>query len=82
MKEVGTSYLRTHLAKLLDQVELGERLTITRRGKAVAMLVPQVATRRSDIALLVREMLANRDNNGPSRGSGITVKKLVDEGRR
>lgn len=41
MKEVGAFEAKSRLGRLLDWVEAGEEVTITRRGKAVARLVPQ-----------------------------------------
>jgi prevent-host-death family protein len=40
MKTIGAFEAKTHLSELLDLAAVGERITITRRGKAVAMLVP------------------------------------------
>ena len=40
MERIGTSDARRHLHRLLDHVARGESLTITRRGKPVARLVP------------------------------------------
>lgn len=40
MKSIGAFEAKTHLPKLLDRVADGERLTITRRGRPVALLVP------------------------------------------
>ncbi len=40
MKEVGAFEAKNKLGQLLDQVERGEEVTITRHGKAVARLVP------------------------------------------
>ena len=40
MTEVGAYEARTHLSRLLDRVERGERITITRHGGPVADLVP------------------------------------------
>lgn len=37
---VGAYEAKTHLAALLDRVEKGETLTITRNGRPVAQLVP------------------------------------------
>ena len=37
---VGAYEAKTHFPKLLDWVERGEKLTITRHGKPVARLVP------------------------------------------
>ncbi len=43
MTTVGSFEAKTKLAELLDKVEAGETVTITRRGRAVAKLVPAVA---------------------------------------
>lgn len=40
MKTVGAHEAKTHLSSLLDEVERGETITITRHGKPVAQLVP------------------------------------------
>ena len=40
MREVGVFEAKTHLSELLAAVEAGESITITRRGKAVAVLSP------------------------------------------
>ena len=39
-KEVGTFEAKTHLSALLDAVEKGEHIFITRHGKRVAEVVP------------------------------------------
>ena len=39
MKHVGIFEAKTHLSSLLDEVEKGGEITITRRGKPVAKLV-------------------------------------------
>ena len=46
MKEIGAFEAKNRLGTLLDWVEQGEEVVITRRGKAVARLVP--ARRRAD----------------------------------
>ena len=43
MREVGTFEAKNKLSALLDQVERGTEIVITRRGKAVAKLVPRGA---------------------------------------
>lgn len=47
-ESVGVHEAKTHLSELLEQVVAGEEITITRRGEAVARLVPasRSATRR------------------------------------
>lgn len=40
MREVPATDAKAKLSELLDQVERGERVQITRRGKVIARLVP------------------------------------------
>jgi prevent-host-death family protein len=40
IREVGAFEAKTHLSQLLDAVEAGERIVITRHGKPVAELSP------------------------------------------
>lgn len=39
-KSVGVHQAKTHLSRLLEDVAAGEEVVITRRGEAVASLVP------------------------------------------
>ena len=61
MESVGTFEAKTHLTKLLERVSKGERIVITNRGKAVAMLVPPDVSHRPDAVAIGRAMLAYRD---------------------
>jgi len=45
-KSVGVHEAKTHLSRLLEDVAAGEEVTITRRGQAVARLVPAREARR------------------------------------
>jgi prevent-host-death family protein len=42
-KSVGVHEAKTHLSRLLEDVAAGEEVVITRRGQAVASLVPPPA---------------------------------------
>lgn len=57
MATIGAHEARTHLPQLLDRVARGESLTITRRGRPVARLVPVAGprTRARDAATRIRE---------------------------
>jgi prevent-host-death family protein len=44
METVGSYEAKTHLPRLLERVERGETIIITRHGKAVARLVPATPT--------------------------------------
>jgi prevent-host-death family protein len=77
MKQVGVYNAKTQLTKLLDEVERGETITITRHGKPVAKLVPVEGTRMS-----VAEAIAGiRENRKGNRLAGLKIKDLINEGR-
>lgn len=82
MIEVGTFEAKTHLTQLLERVAKGDRVVITRRGKPVAMLVPPEEDKGTDVAAIVRSMLAHRDEQGPKLGRGLSIRQLIEEGRR
>jgi antitoxin (DNA-binding transcriptional repressor) of toxin-antitoxin stability system len=60
----------------------GDKVLITRRGIPVAMLVSPKGRDATDVAQVVRDMLAYRDQHRPRLGAGLTVRDLVQEGRR
>jgi prevent-host-death family protein len=82
MTEVGSFEAKTHLPQLLKRVAKGERIVITNRGKPVAMLVPPPAESPRDVKAVVKAMLALRDREGPTLGKGLTIRDLIEEGRR
>ena len=59
MRNVGAYEAKTHLPRLLDRVSRGESLTITRRGRPVARLVPVEGDDRARQA--ARRILDRRD---------------------
>jgi prevent-host-death family protein len=81
MKTVGSFEAKTHLPALLRRVAKGEKILITRRGKPVAVLGPP-EEEAVDIGKVVEEMLAWRDREGPTLGGTMTIKDLINEGRR
>jgi prevent-host-death family protein len=78
LKTVGTFEARTHLSALLEQVKQGEEVIITRRGKAVARLVPMGNVGRDRLKDTVARLKAFRRG----RRMGESVKTLLEEGRR
>jgi prevent-host-death family protein len=82
MTEVGSFEAKTHLPQLLERVAKGEKIVITKRGKPVAMLVPPPAESRRDVKAVVKAMLEFRDKQGPILGDDVTIRDLVEEGRR
>ena len=56
MREVQASEAKTHLAQLLDDVERGETIIITRHGRAIARLVPDPERRQREIAEAIADI--------------------------
>lgn len=79
MKEIGAFEAKNKLGTLLDWVEGGEEVIITRRGKAVARLVPATTAFDRERARRVAGALLQL-SHGVSLG-GLRIKDLVDEGR-
>lgn len=81
MREVGAFEAKNTLGALLDLVEKGEEVVITRRGRPVAKLVrPDVLPDRSRAIAAARRMKELR--KGVTLGEGLTLKDLIEEGRR
>ena len=79
MKEVGAFEAKSRLGQLLDWVEAGEEVVITRRGKVVARLVPpSLALDRERSRRAVQKIREMR--KGVTLG-GLRIKDLINEGR-
>ena len=79
MREVGAFEAKNKLSTLLSWVESGEEVIITRRGKAVARLVPAVPGFDQAIARAAANRIKARAV-GISLG-GLQIKDLINEGR-
>lgn len=85
MKHVGIFEAKTNLSSLIEEVEKGGEIVITRHGKPVARMVrverrltpEQIERRRKAIASL-RE-IGRRLNLGLSHEE---IKAMIEEGRR
>ena len=80
---VGAFEAKTKLAELLDKVEAGESVTITRRGKAVARMIGVKSDDESArMRALVEEIKRTRVGRGKPAGPGTTIPELIKAGRR
>jgi prevent-host-death family protein len=80
MREIQASEAKAHLPQLLDDVERGETLIITRHGRAIARIVPEVDRRQEEVDKAMASIRALRQRNGK-----VTVKELLsarEEGRK
>jgi prevent-host-death family protein len=79
MKSIGTFEAKTHLSALLEQVERGEEITITRHGRAVARLVPVGVVGQDRLERTVARLKGFRRGR---RLGNLSAKALIEEGRR
>lgn len=84
MKQVGIFEAKTHLSSLLDEVEKGSEVTITRHGKAVAKLV-QIQAELSEEEIAKRRAAIKRLRAmAKKRGMSVSheeIKSWIEEGR-
>lgn len=80
MRSVGAYEAKTHLPKLLDAVEQGETIVITRHGKEVARLVPPSGEpAKPDLAAMVDKWRQTRKH---IKLGDLKIRDLINEGRR
>ena len=77
MSTVALFEAKQHLSQLVERVEKGESIEITKRGIVVARLVPRGRSRESsrEATQKIREV-----SRGLRLGS-FSVRKLIEEGR-
>lgn len=81
---VGAYDAKSRLSELLDRVEKGEQIIITRHGRPVARLVPEGRADRSAARAALEQLAAYR-NELVARGVHFTTEEILamrDEGRR
>jgi prevent-host-death family protein len=78
MRSIGAYEAKTHLPRLLDEVAKGERITITKHGHPVAVLIPHEAGETRDVEAVMARFRAFRKGN---RLDGLSIRELIDEGR-
>lgn len=89
MSEIGAYEAKTHLPKLLERVQKGERFVITRHGRPVAELTPVADRDATRIRLAIGELRSVRKTLA-CRGvrlkdvlrSGESLRDLAHEGHR
>jgi len=79
VREVGAFEAKSKLGQLLDWVEAGEEVVITRRGRVVARLVPPGSAFDSERSLAAARRIRDR-RKGVTLG-GLLIKDLINEGR-
>jgi prevent-host-death family protein len=76
--DIGAYEAKTHFSQLLDRVENGERITITKHGRPVAVLAPPESRRTRPVGEVIAEIRALRKG---VRLDGLKIKDMIREGR-
>lgn len=74
---IGIYQAKNKLSELLDRVEAGESIALTRHGKEIALLTPIHQPQLSATQAIARL----RTLRAGSRLSGLRIRDLRDEGR-
>lgn len=80
MRRIQASEAKTHLPSLLDDVERGETLIITRHGKPIARLVPDESSRKQDVEQAIAKIRELRKSFGK-----VSIEEIISskhEGHR
>lgn len=79
MQTIGAFQAKTYFSKILEQVENGEQVIITKHGRPVAKLMPIMGADRFEVSQTIQQLkqfcLAHKLG-------GLDWKELRDEGRR
>lgn len=76
MADIGAYDAKTHLPKLLERVEKGERFVITRHGKPVAELIPVAARDTEAISRAIADVRAVRQRLARR---GVQLRDVLNE---
>lgn len=80
MKTVGAYEAKTNLSRLLDEVAAGGEVEITKHGVPVARLVSAAPEKRRSVREAIEDLKEFR--KGVTLGDDLTIRQLVEEGRR
>lgn len=76
---MGTFEVKTHLSEILEEVQKGEEILITKRGDPIALLIPYRQS-RADLESAIEDFRKWRKNI--TWRKDIPIKEAISEGRR
>lgn len=79
MQTIGAFEAKTHLSALLEQVERGEQVVITKHGRPVAKLVPATKIDKINKQQIISKL---KEFSKQNKLAGLDWKALRDEGRK
>ena len=79
MEKIGAYAAKTHLPRLIEQVQEGEEIIITKHGVPVAVLKPYQTEKQVDAKKVIENLYKLREKNTLG---GISVREMIEEGRK
>jgi len=79
MKTFGAYHAKTHLLKLIERVQKGEGIIITKHGVPVAVLQAPDQEKNYDFKSVIDELCKFRDRHSLD---GLSIREMIEEGRR
>lgn len=79
MPEIGAFEAKTHLPRLLQRVQAGERFVITKHNRPVAELIPFRPRDPGKVRSAIAGLKAFQASHSLQ---GLSVRQLIEEGRR
>ncbi len=81
MTTVGIFEAKNRLSELVERAARGEQITITRRGEAIARLVPPETPNAQEQARALAARI-RRSRAQHALGAGVSIRDLIEDGRR
>jgi prevent-host-death family protein len=79
MDTIGACEAKTHLSKLLERVQKGEQIMITKHGIPVAVLRPAASELSFDTKSVIADLCEFRKKHSLGR---LTIRRMIEDGRR
>ena len=82
MHTISANEAKTHLSKILKDVEQGKTIFITRHGRKIALIIPFTETEEFVNRFEIAKDSLRKMRRGVTLGSNLTIKQLIDEERQ
>ena len=76
MATMGVYEAKTHFAALVERVQTGEEITITKHGAPVAKVVPIASETQRSAREIIAEM---REIRKHCRLDGLTIREMIED---
>ncbi len=76
VREIQASQAKARLSQLLDEVERGETIVITRHGRAIARIIPEAQRRQQEIKEALDSIKALGQEIGREHGP-VSIEEIV-----